>query len=65
MSGVAAERLVGRGKIALAGFRSMTPNSVLTWKQRLFWAVAIGLELLLVVLLTIAAWPSGACGCGG
>jgi hypothetical protein len=65
MSGVVAKRLVGRGRIAHAGFGSMMTNSVLTWKQRLFWAVAIGLELLLVALLMIALWPSGACGCGG
>ena len=36
----------------------------LTFRQWLFWSVAIAVVADLLILIA-AAWPTGQCGCGG
>jgi hypothetical protein len=37
----------------------------LTFRQWLFWSVAIAVLVADLLILIAAAWPTGQCGCGG
>jgi hypothetical protein len=44
------------------GQRTLGP---LTFRQRVFWLLAVAVVIFDAIALIMTTWPAGACGCGG